>query len=254
MAFVIALAGKGGTGKTSFSALAIRYLVQTGRVPVLGVDADANSSLNEVLGVNVHTTVGRLREESLAAVKSGVVRPGGMSMEELFDYQIQQSIIEARGFDLIVMGRPEGAGCYCAANNIIRKYLDKLTDSYPYMVIDNEAGLEHLSRKTTNSVDVLIIMSDASVRGIRTAKRIHDLIGELGLEIRKNILVINRAKDNEHEELRLAAEGFGLPVAGFIPHDESISIFDLHGTPVFALPEDSDSVRAVSDIMASLFR
>ena len=137
MAFVIAFAGKGGTGKTSLAALTIKYLLYHKRGPVLAVDADSNSCLNEALGVSVHTTVGRLREESLQVVREGSERPGGMSMEQLFDYRVQQSIIESRGFDLIVMGRPEGPGCYCAANNIIRKYTDKLSETYPFVVIDN---------------------------------------------------------------------------------------------------------------------
>ncbi|MBU4406258.1 MAG: carbon monoxide dehydrogenase, partial [Candidatus Altiarchaeota archaeon] len=150
MAFVIALAGKGGTGKTTIAGLTIRYLIEKKKGPLLAVDADSNSSLHEVLGVDVHTTIGKLREESLREIRGGAERPGGMSTEELFDYQIQQSIIESRGFDLIVMGRPEGSGCYCAANNIIRKYVDKLSGTYPYIVMDNEAGMEHLSRRTTH--------------------------------------------------------------------------------------------------------
>ena len=165
MGFSIAVAGKGGTGKTSLCGLTIRYLTEKKRGAVLAVDADANANLNDVLGVKVHATVGKLRETSLEAVKSTAPRPGGMSMEQLFDYQIQQALIEAKGFDLLVMGRPEGAGCYCAANNIIRKYMDKLADTYPYTVMDNEAGLEHLSRRTTQDTDLLLIISDSSVRG-----------------------------------------------------------------------------------------
>src|SRR3990172_12957951 len=166
MGFTIAVAGKGGTGKTSLCGLTIRYLTEKKRGAVLAVDADANSNLNEVLGVKVHATVGALRETSLAAVKSTAPRPGGMSMEQLFDYQIQQAIIEAKGFDLLVMGRPEGSGCHCAANNIIRKYTDLLSDKYPYVVIDNEAGMEHLSRRTTHKVNLILIVSDPTQKGI----------------------------------------------------------------------------------------
>ncbi|MFN3480737.1 MAG: carbon monoxide dehydrogenase, partial [Thermodesulfovibrionales bacterium] len=165
MAYIIALAGKGGTGKTSIAALTIRYLIEQRRGPVLAVDADSNSCLNEALGVEVHATIGSLREESLQVVRSGADRPGGMSMEQLFDYQVQQSLIESEGFDLLVMGRPEGPGCYCAANNIIRKYTDKLSETYPYVVIDNEAGMEHLSRRTTHRVNLLLIVSDSTVKG-----------------------------------------------------------------------------------------
>ncbi len=155
MGFTIAVAGKGGTGKTSLCGLTIRYLTEKKRGAILAVDADANANLNDVLGVKVHATVGKLRETSLEAIKSTAPRPGGMSMEQLFDYQIQQALIEAKGFDLLVMGRPEGSGCYCAANNIIRKYMDKLADTYPFTVMDNEAGLEHLSRRTTQDTDLL---------------------------------------------------------------------------------------------------
>ncbi|MBI3593077.1 MAG: carbon monoxide dehydrogenase, partial [Nitrospirae bacterium] len=149
MGYTIAFAGKGGTGKTSLAGLVIKYLVSRRKGPVLAVDADSNACLNEALGVRIHATIGSLREESLQAVRGSGDRPGGMSMEQLFDYQVQQSLIEAKDFDLMVMGRPEGPGCYCAANNIIRKYTDILSEKYPYVVIDNEAGMEHLSRRTT---------------------------------------------------------------------------------------------------------
>lgn len=217
MAFVVAFAGKGGTGKTSLAGLTVRYLVSRKRGPVLAVDADANSCLNEALGIPVHATIGKLREESLQAVRSGGERPGGMSMEQLFDYQVQQSIIESEGFDLMVMGRPEGPGCYCAANNIIRKYTDILSEKYSYVVIDNEAGMEHLSRRTTHKVDLLIIVSDPTVKGVLTAKRINDLVDELQLEVDKRVLVINRVLGYEGEGLREMAGKAGVEVAGLIP-------------------------------------
>ncbi|HIJ59855.1 MAG TPA: AAA family ATPase, partial [Nitrospirae bacterium] len=191
MAYTIAFAGKGGTGKTSLAALTIKYLLSKRKYPILAVDADSNSCLNEAIGVDVHTTIGKLREESLDIVRSGTDRPGGMSMEQLFDYQVQQSLIESKGFDLLVMGRPEGQGCYCAANNIIRKYTDLLSQKYPYVVIDNEAGMEHLSRRTTHAVDLLIMVSDATIKGVTTLKRIDDLVDELKLDIKKRISIIN---------------------------------------------------------------
>lgn len=252
MAFVIAFAGKGGTGKTSLAALTLKYLLHYKRGPVLAVDADSNSCLNEALGVSIHTTVGRLREESLETVRGGGERPGGMSMEQLFDYQVQQSIIESKGFDLIVMGRPEGPGCYCAANNIIRKYTDKLSETYQYVVIDNEAGMEHLSRRTTHRVNLLVIASDPSARGIHTAKRIDDLVDELQLEVDKRVLIINRIAGNEGDVLKKMAENIGLNVAGLIPQDEMIFRFDLEGKPIFDLPEDAKSVKAMFEILLSL--
>lgn len=249
MAFVIAVAGKGGTGKTSIAALTIKYLIDKKRKPVLAVDADSNSCLNEALGLEVHATIGHLREESLQTIRSGAKRPGGMSMEQLFDYQVQQSIIESKGFDLIVMGRPEGPGCYCAANNIIRKYTDKLSETYSYVVIDNEAGMEHLSRRTTHKVDLLLIISDSTVRGIKTARRIADIVKELDLDVGKHALIINRVAGEEGRELKKLAETLGLEVAGIVPQDQKVLEYDLRDKAIIELPEDSLAVKAVYNIL-----
>lgn len=252
MAFVIALSGKGGTGKTSIAALTVRYLIERRKGPVLAVDADSNSCLNEALGVPVHATVGHLREEALSVIRAGKCRPGGMSMEQIFDYQVEQSIIESRGFDLIVMGRPEGPGCYCAANNIIRKHTDKLSETYPYVVIDNEAGMEHLSRRTTHKVDLLLIVSDPTLRGIQTAKRINSLIDELELDIGKMELIINRVAGDEGNELKAYAYLQGLHVAGLLPNDSNIFHYDLQGKAIIGLLEDAPSVNALYGILDSL--
>jgi CO dehydrogenase maturation factor len=249
MAFVIALAGKGGTGKTSIAGLTVRYLMEKKKKPVLAVDADSNSCLHEALGVEVHATIGHLREESLEKIRSGSDRPGGMSMEQLFDYQVQQSVIEAKGFDLMVMGRPEGPGCYCAANNIIRKYTDKLSETYSYVVLDNEAGMEHLSRRTTHKVDLLLIVSDPTVRGIKTAQRIASLVKELNLDIEKYALVINRVAGDEGPELRKLAEELGLEVAGLVPQDKMVFENDLQGKAIIELPGDSPAVKAVYAVL-----
>lgn len=249
MAFVIAVAGKGGAGKTSIAALTIKYLMEKEKKPVLAIDADSNSCLNEALGVEVHATIGHLREESLQTIRAGAERPGGMSMEQLFDYQVQQSIIESKGFDLMVMGRPEGPGCYCAANNIIRKYTDKLSETYTYVVIDNEAGMEHLSRRTTHKVDLLLIISDPTVRGIKTAKRIADLVKELNLDVDKHALIINRVSGEEGLELKKLAEGLGLEVAGIVPQDQKVFEYDLQGKAILELPDDSPAVKAIYDIL-----
>lgn len=252
MSFIIAMAGKGGTGKTSLAALTIRYIIEKKKMPVLAVDADPNSCLNEALGVEVLTTIGKLREESLQVIRSGSERPGGMSLEEIFDYQIQQSITESKGFDLIVMGRPEGPGCYCAANNIIRKYTDKLAETYPYVIIDNEAGMEHLSRRTTHKVNLLFIVSDPSLRGIQTAKRINSLIDELQLDIEKRIIIINKVSENDGLELKNFAHGLGLEIEGLIPNDEAIFNYDLKGKPVFELPTCSPAIITLYKILDSL--
>lgn len=252
MAFTIAFAGKGGTGKTSLAGLTVRYLINRNRGPVLAVDADSNACLNEALGLSIHATIGKLREESLQAVRAGGDRLGGMSMEQLFDYQVQQSIIEAKGFDLMVMGRPEGPGCYCAANNIIRKYTDILSEKYPYVVIDNEAGMEHLSRRTTHKIDLLIIVTDPTYKGVLTAKRINELVDELQLEVDRRVLIINRVTGNEGDELKKTAEGFGINVAGLVPQDEMIFKYDLEGKPVSELPENAISVQSAFNILGLL--
>ena len=221
---------------------------------MLAVDADANANLNDVLGVKVHATVGALRETSLEAIKSSAPRPGGMSMEQLFDYQIQQALIEAKGFDLLVMGRPEGAGCYCAANNIIRKYMDKLADSYPYTVMDNEAGLEHLSRRTTQDTDLLLIISDSSVRGIMTAGRIGELVKELKLNIKRSVLIVNRVQNgvSDDKALQQAIKQQAVEFAGFVLADELIFEYDLNGKPLIQLPADSKALTGYYGILDKL--
>ncbi len=254
MSYVIAFSGKGGTGKTTLAALTIRYLKSKGKTPILAVDADSNSCLNEALGVEVHTTIGALREESLQTVRSGMDRPGGMSTEELFDYQVQQSIVEAEGFDLIVMGRPEGPGCYCAANNIIRKYTDRLSEDYPYVVIDNEAGMEHLSRRTTHSVDLMFIVSDPTKKGLITAGRINSLIDELNLDVKRRILLVNRVEDSTREEVSSMIREMDLGTEGFflLPLDDEIARLDLTGEPVFTISENTGLLRGFYKILDSL--
>jgi len=254
MGFTIAVAGKGGTGKTSLCGLTIRYLTEKKRGAVLAVDADANANLNDVLGVKIHATVGRLRESSLEAIKSTAPRPGGMSMEQLFDYQIQQALAESQGFDLLTMGRPEGSGCYCAANNIIRKYMDKLADTYPYTVMDNEAGLEHLSRRTTQDTDLLLIISDSSVRGIMTAGRIGELVKELNLNVKRSVLIVNRVQEGTREDQSLlqAIGQQSVEFAGFVPADELIFEYDLNGRPLVQLPADSKALTSFYSVLDKL--
>ena len=249
MAYVIGFAGKGGTGKTTISALTVRYLIEKKGKSVLAVDADSNSCLNEALGVEIHATIGKLREESLATIRSGADRPGGMSMEQLFDFQVQQSIIESKGFDLMVMGRPEGPGCYCAANNIIRKYTDILSEKYPYVVIDNEAGMEHLSRRTAHSVDLLLVISDPTQKGVQTAKRINGLVDELELDVKERRFIINRVSDDNFNKLKNSNPGLPDDKIYHIPNDENIFHLDLEGKPVFDLPPDSIAVKTFFEIL-----
>jgi CO dehydrogenase maturation factor len=251
MAYAIALSGKGGVGKTTVAGLLVRYLIERKKKVVLAVDADANSCLHEALGIDVYATIGQIREESLEAIRSTEARPAGMTTEQLLDYKVEQSIAEGKGFDLISMGRPEGAGCYCAANNIIRKYSDKLAENYSYMVIDNEAGMEHLSRRTTHKVNVLLMVSDPTVRGVNTIQKINGLVDELKLEVDNRGVIINRIAGQEGDDLKKRAESMGINVFGLVPNDEMVFRNDLAGKSIFDLPSDSVSVMSLYTIFDS---
>lgn len=238
MSFTIAVSGKGGTGKTTIAGMVIRYLLEKNKGPILAVDADANANLNEVLGIEVKTTIGEMRELMREEV------PTGMTKDVWFEYKVQEALTEAKGFDLLAMGRPEGAGCYCAANTLARKYIDLLTENYPYIVIDNEAGMEHFSRLTTRDVDLLFILSDSSRRGIITAARIRDLIRELKLNINKDVLILNRMTGPLQEDTQAEIARGNLALAGLIPVDDEISRYDHIGTPTFQLPFSVPAVQA----------
>src|SRR5512143_3715367 len=205
----------------------LRYLLDRGSGPILAVDADSNSNLNEVLGVEVRATIGDARE----MMKKDV--PTGMTKDIWFEYKVQEALIENKGFDLIAMGRPEGPGCYCAANTLARKCLDLLTGNYRYIVIDNEAGMEHFSRLTTRDVDLLFMVSDPSRRGIITASRIRDLIHQLDLQIAREVLLINRVPGPLDPEAVEEARRQNLELAGTIPVDEEIYRYDVEGKPTF---------------------
>ncbi len=247
MSFVIAVSGKGGTGKTTFSALAVDYLVRRTGKAVLAVDADSNANLDQALGTRAEKTVGAVREyltENVSRI------PAGMSKEVWVETMLRQALVEEKGFDLISMGRPEGPGCYCYLNNIFRRYLDIMTKQYEYVVMDNEAGMEHLSRRTTRGVDVMFIASDPTVRGIRTALRIRDLARELKLDIRRMALVVSRVRDGLADNLRAIAEEGNLELAGVVPDDPLIVSLDEEGRAITELPEDSPARRAVEDILS----
>ncbi len=242
MGFNIAVAGKGGTGKTTVAGLLVRHLVTLGKGRVLAVDADANMNLNEVLGVTVHQTIGEIRE-GLGSV------PQGMTKDAFINYRTQECLIEADGFDLIVMGRPEGPGCYCYANTLCKKYVDEMADNYAYVVLDNEAGMEHLSRRTTHNMDLVFAVTDSSVRGIQAAGRIRDLVGELKLNIGRLALIVNRVEGALAEPTLREIDRLGLELAGVVPADPQVTAFDLEGRPTFQLPEDSAAFRAVVEIL-----
>ncbi len=248
MPFSIAMAGKGGTGKTTMAGLLIKYLMTKNRIPVLAVDADANANLNEVLGVPVTDTLGDAREE----MKKGQV-PSGMTKDIFMDMRMQQAIIEHDGFDLIVMGQPEGAGCYCAANSLLAGFLEKLTDNYPYLVMDNEAGMEHISRLTTRDVDILLIVADASRRGLQAGLRINNLVKTLNIGVKKTFLMINQAKGEPPPQVKALIDEAGLDYVGTVLEDETLYEYDLDGKPTIDMPMATPAVVSAFAIFDKIF-
>ena len=261
MGKTIAVAGKGGVGKTLISALLINHLSRQQDGAVLAIDADPSTNLHLALGINIDfnqlETVGGIREETATDVQSGS-NLGGMSKPAYFEMRIQQAIWEENNFDLLAMGRPEGPGCYCAANNMLRASIDRLSGAYQYVVIDNEAGLEHLSRRTTRDVDVLLIVSDASMRSVLAAAGVSRLIDELHTKVGEQYLIVNRVPLDESgqprlpEPLRQAIEAQGLKLAGLIPVDPVVAEFDAVGKPVGDIPANSATRQAFDKIVASI--
>ncbi|MEW6667829.1 MAG: AAA family ATPase [Thermodesulfobacteriota bacterium] len=245
--YCIAMAGKGGTGKTTVAGLLVKYLVEKGKVPVLAVDADANANLNEVLGLTVRETLGEAREE----MKKGVA--SGMTKDVFMEMKLEQAVVEAEGYDLVVMGRPEGPGCYCAANTLLTTYLDRLMGNYAYVVMDNEAGMEHISRMTTNNMHALLVVSDSSRRGIQAAARIFQLVEEISLRIGRKLLIVNQAQDAERSMIDATAKEFGLEVTGMIPEDHQVREYDRTGKPMIELDGHNKAVQAAYRIFEGIF-
>jgi CO dehydrogenase maturation factor len=249
MTIQIAVAGKGGTGKTSFCALLIRCLIERGKTPILAVDADANANLNEALGFPIeHATVSEL----IAATKDPQGLPQGMTQDVYIEYKLNSALSEGKDVDLLVMGGPEGPGCFCFPNNILRKYLDHLTKGYQYIVMDNEAGLEHISRRTTRDIDVMFVVSDCSARSVRSAGRIQRLVGQLDAKVNRLWLVLNRAAPEDAKALREEIEKTGLPLAGLVPADPQITEFDVRGKALFELPQESPALAAIRSLIDTL--
>ena len=243
MPFTVALAGKGGCGKTTMAGLLVKYLVKKNKTPILAVDADCNANFNEVLGLEIKDTLGNARED----MKKGVV-PGGMTKDIFMEMKVEEALVEAPGFDLVVMGQPEGAGCYCAANTLLAGFMERLSDNYPFIVMDNEAGMEHISRLTTKNVDVLLIISDPSRRGLQAAVRIDDLARCLNIGVGKSYVVINQIKEPPSEMALEMIKSGGLELAGTVPEDRNVYEFDFNGRPTIEMPEDSLSVQAAFEI------
>jgi CO dehydrogenase maturation factor len=253
MTTTIALAGKGGTGKTTVAALLIKYLIEQGMDRVMAIDADPSSNLNLVLGLPLEVTVGGIREEMLEKVQANQLG-AGTSKYDYLDYHIRVATVEGDHLDLLAMGRPEGQGCYCPVNNLMRMIIDRTSKDYDWVVIDNEAGMEHLSRRTTRDVDVLLIVTDPTVRGVVAARGIAGLARDLSINVKHSYLIVNRLAGELTPALQSAIDEIGIELAGSVPYDPLMAEFDSNGRPLVEVSNDSVAYRAVQQIADKVTR
>jgi len=248
MGYIIAMAGKGGTGKTTIAALIIRCIKENKLGSILAIDADPNSNLAETLGIKSTENVGKILDD-LCANPDKI--PAGMPKERFIQYQVQSAVSEGNGFDILSMGKPEGPGCYCYVNNVLRGMMTSLIKDYDYIVIDNEAGLEHLSRRTTRYADILIVVSDASSIGLKSARKINELVKQLKFEVKNTFLLINRFNKNiENERIKET----GLDYLGKLPWDPTIEELSLKGESVFNLKSDAPVFSAFSSLGEKIWK
>lgn len=243
MSYTIAVAGKGGSGKTTIASLVAYNLARAGHTPILAVDADPNSNFSIGLGLVASETVASLREEALRDT------PQGMSKIEFVNMRLQESIIEGEHIDLLVMGRPEGPGCYCAVNNLLRGHLSKVSKSYKYVVIDNEAGMEHLSRRTTDDVDLLLLVAEPTVVGLRSCANVREIAKSLPVKIRNSCLLINKANRSFTREVKECLEKINVPCTGEIPYDAQIIEASEKGLSLQSISESSAAAAAVKEVL-----
>jgi CO dehydrogenase maturation factor len=248
MTKTIAVAGKGGTGKTTFAAMTVKYLIERGFDPVLAIDADPSANLNLALGLALYETVGQIREETKQEVSAGTFRRG-ISKPDWYNYRINECLVEGEGVDLLAMGRPEGPGCYCAANNMLRQCIDRLGSQYSFVVIDNEAGMEHISRQTTRNVDLLFIISDPSQRGLIAAQHIERLARSLDSRIGQSYLVLNNVVGELPEAFQERVEEMDVTLKGILPRDAAVQECDLLGRPLVQMSKDAAVYHAISQLL-----
>ena len=248
----IAVAGKGGVGKTTTCGMLIDYLSKKKDGPILVVDADANANLNEVLGVEMETSLGQIREEIAHAELKGTI-PKGMSKADYAEFKFNSAIIEEDDFDMLVMGRTQGSGCYCFVNGMLKTQVDKYARNYSYVVMDNEAGLEHVARGTLPHVDTMLLISDCSRRGIQAVARIAEMVGELNLNPGQMGLIVNRAPNGVLDEgIKSEIEKHGLKLFGVLPHSDAVYRCDCEGQPSAQLPDSEPVKTALKGIMKSI--
>ena len=250
--YTIAVAGKGGVGKTTTCGMMIDYLCSKKQGPVLVVDADANANLNEVLGVEVETSLGAIREEMAQAELKGTI-PAGMTKADYAEFKFNSAIIEEDDFDMLVMGRTQGKGCYCYVNGVLKSQVDKYAKNYSYIVMDNEAGLEHVARGTLPHVDTMLLISDCSRRGIQAVARVAEMIEEMDLKPNRMGLIVNRAPGGVLDAgVREEIEKHGLELLGVLPQDEGVYRCDCDGAPSAKLPQDNPVKTALRGILQSI--
>jgi len=247
MAFRIAVSGKGGVGKTSVSALLVLRLIARRARPVLAVDADPNTCLDAVLGVKAESTIGKVREDARDAAGKGL--SAGISKQELFEMKLAESLVETENFDLIAMGRPEGPGCYCYANNVLKQALGQVSAQYPYIVMDNEAGLENLSRRIVQKVEVLILVTDPSQRGIETVVRLKELASEMDIRYNTLAVIINRVRSGAMPAAEKILHTIGASIIMKLPDNDEIASFAENAIPFTQLSDTNPVVKELDNFL-----
>jgi len=248
----IAVGGKGGVGKTTVSALLVQGLIRRGAKPVLAVDADPNTCLDELLGVHASASVGSVREEARVLAGRGEL-PEGISKQQLLELRIAESLVEADDFDLVAMGRSEGPGCYCYANNVLRQVITQLSDAYPWVVIDNEAGLENLSRRIVRRVDWLVLVTDPSARGLTTVRRLHGLAREMEVAFDHFAIVVNRLRGPvPSATARQLADELGTDALIGLPDDDALACIAERGQAVTALATGNPVHVALAPLLTAI--